>query len=60
MNYLSEKYIKVYSYKGFDICTLKVAVPSDDEMGYVIDSDKFTGQSFNNIGEAISAIDAVN
>ncbi len=61
MKYLSERYVSVYTHKGFDICTLKVAIPANgDEMGYVIDSENFKGQVFNDIVDAIYAIDDTN
>ena len=35
MKHLSNRYAKVTEYKGMDICTLRVATPSDgDELGY--------------------------
>lgn len=58
MKYLDDRYAKIYDHKGFDICTLKTAVPEDgDEMGYVIDSDLFEGRVFDDISDAINAID---
>ena len=58
MKYLDDRYAKIYTHKGFDICTLKTAVPEDgDEMGYVIDSDLFDGRVFDDISDAINAID---
>lgn len=61
MKYLNDRYVSVYTYKGLDICTLKVAVPKDgDELGYYIDSEIFNGQSFNGIADAIVAIDLMN
>lgn len=57
MKYLSERYVSVYNHNGFDICALKVAVPSEgDAMGYVIDSELFSGQVFNDPVDAINAI----
>lgn len=61
MKYLSKRYVSVYNHKGLDICTLKVAIPANgDEMGYVIDSENFIGQIFNDIVDAIYAIDDTN
>lgn len=61
MKMLSDRYVRVYKYKGFDICSLKVAVPiNGDEMGYVINSVKFSGQIFSNISDAIGAIGAID
>ncbi len=58
MNYLNERYVKIYTHRGFDICTLKKATPSaGDELGYVIDSKAFEGRIFNLIDEAADAID---
>ena len=58
MKYLDDRYTKIYTHKGFDICTLKTAVPADgDEMGYVIDSDLFAGRVFDDIADAITAIE---
>lgn len=61
MKYLDDRYTKIYTHKGFDICTLKTAVPADgDEMGYVIDSDLLAGQVFDEIADAINTIDEVH
>lgn len=58
MKFLSDRYVSVYNHRGFDICTLKVAAPANgDQMGYVIDNAEFSGQVFDDISEAISAID---
>lgn len=58
MKFLSDRYVSVYNHRGFDICTLKVAVPvNDDGLGYVIDNAAFSDQVFDGISEAISAID---
>lgn len=44
MKYLSDDYVMVYSYKGYDICTLKVASPEKgDGLGYRIDDENFEG-----------------
>jgi len=60
MKYLSDKYVSIYSYKGFDICILEVAVPADgDELGYLIDSKQFRGKVFNDVESAIAAIDLI-
>ena len=61
MKYLSDRYVSVYNHKGYDICSLKVAVPADgDELGFVIDSEEFSGLVFNDPLDAIIAIDARN
>ena len=45
MKYLSNRYAKVTEYKGMDICTLRVATPSDgDELGYRIDDISYDGR----------------
>ena len=57
MMFLSNRYAKVYSHKGYDICTLKVACPTNgDSLTYVIDSVDFVGQEYNDIEDAIVAI----
>lgn len=59
MKHLSNRYAKVMEYKGMDICTLRVAAPSDgDELGYRIDDILYDGIVFNGIGEAMEAIDS--
>lgn len=56
--YLSERYAEVYRHRGYAICTLKVAIPSEgDELGYVIDDARFAGTTFELLEEAIAAID---
>lgn len=58
MKFLSDRYVSVYNHRGFDICTLKVAAPAnDDEMGYVVDNAEFSGQVFDAISDAICTID---
>lgn len=60
MKYLSDKYVSVYTYKGFDICTLKVASPLEgDELGYLVDSTQFIGKVYSNVDDAMSAIDLI-
>ena len=57
MKYLSERYASVFNHRGMDICTLKIAVPAaGDEMGYRIDDKAFEGIVFNDIADAIMAI----
>lgn len=61
MKYLNDKYVSVYVHKELAICTLKVASPANgDKMGYVIDSELFSGQVFNDIVDAINAIDSAH
>lgn len=60
MKYLSDRYVSVYTYKGLDICTLKVAVPTEgDQLNYLIDNEIFNGQVFDDIASAIAAIDSL-
>lgn len=56
MRCLDNRYVSIFKYHGYDICTLKVANKGDD-LGFKIDSDTFTGQSFNNPEDAMKAID---
>lgn len=57
MKFLSNRYAKVYSYKGFDICTLKTACPAKgDGLGYVIDDEQFDGEMFEQIDDAVRII----
>ena len=50
--------MKVFGYKGFDICTLKSACPANgDSLGYMVDDECFANQDFNLIDDAIAAID---
>ena len=59
MKFLNNRYVKVFSHKGFDICTLKSACPAKgDRLGYVIDADQFDGQDFELIEYAVRAIDS--
>lgn len=56
--YLDERYVEVYRHRGYPICTLKVAVPSEgDSLGYVIDDTKFCDMEFTGIEAAMEAID---
>nr|WP_303040171.1 hypothetical protein [Enterocloster clostridioformis] len=58
MEFLNDRYAKVYSHKGYDICTLKRSCPAKgDGLGYVIDDAHYTGQEFNLVEDAIKAID---
>lgn len=54
MKYLNDGYVKIYTHKGYDICTLKMA--TKDELGYVINDSKFYGKSFKLIDDAIKEI----
>lgn len=57
MKFLSDRYATVYTHKGYNICTLKVANPSQgDSLAYVIDSVELLGQEYNDITDAIEAI----
>ena len=56
--YLDGRYAAVYRYRGYPICTLKVAVPSEgDSLGYVIDDTEFCGMEFDSIETTMEAID---
>ncbi len=56
--YLDGRYAAAYRHRGYPICTLKVAVPSEgDSLGYVIDDTEFCGMEFASIEEAMEAID---
>ena len=60
MKHLNDRYAKVMEYKGMDICTLRVATPSDgDELGYRIDDILYDGMVFDGIGEAMEAIESL-
>ena len=60
MKRLSNRYAKVMEYKGMDICTLRVAAPSDgDELGYRIDDILYDGMVFDGIGEPMEAIESL-
>lgn len=58
MKFLNDRYAKVFSHKGFDICTLKSACPAKgDRLGYVIDDVQFESQDFELLDDAVKAID---
>lgn len=58
MKVLNDRYIKVFNYKGIDICTLKIACPDDgDSLGYVIDDEHFIDQEFDLFNTAMHEID---
>jgi hypothetical protein len=60
MKYLSDRYAKVYTHNGIDICTLKSACPEEgDELGYKIDHQYFDGCTYQHVEYAIKAIDLV-
>lgn len=61
MKFLNDKYAKVFSHKGLDICTLKSACPANgDKLGYVIDDERFAGQEFNRLDDAVRAVDLLS
>lgn len=61
MKTLNEKYVKVYTHKGYDIYTLKTANPGEgDNLGYIVNDLKFLDMDFNLISDAIKAIDDEN
>lgn len=54
---LDDTYVVVFRHCGYAICTLKVAAPSKgDELGYVIDDEKFRDMIFPTIGDAMTEI----
>lgn len=56
--FLNNRYAKVFSHRGFDICTLKSACPEEgDRLGYVVDDKRFADRDFNLLDEAVKAID---
>lgn len=58
---MDARYAEVYRYRGYPICTLKLATPSEgDKLGYVIDDTQFYGVTCRSIGEAIAMIDSRN
>jgi len=58
VKYLDNRYVKVLSHRGYDICTLKSACPiSGDSLGYVINHSSFKGHDYNTVDDAIKAID---
>ncbi len=58
--YLDNRYAVVFRYKGYAICTLKIAAPAQEDcLGYVIDDESFLGKSFESVGEAMAEIDRV-
>lgn len=60
LKYLDDRYEKVYTHKGYDICILKKAVPGNgDSLNYRIDDGVFAGQQYECIAEAICAIEAL-
>lgn len=61
MKFLNNRYAKVLSYKGFDICVLKSACPANgDKLGYVIDDERFENQDFKLLDDAIKTINLQN
>lgn len=61
MKFLNNRYAKVFSHKGLDICTLKSACPANgDKLGYAIDDAQFAGQDFELLEYAVRAIDEQN
>jgi hypothetical protein len=60
MKYLDDRYVSIYTHKGIDVCTLKVACPKNgDGLGYAIDHAYFKGCEYNLADDAIKAIDKV-
>ena len=57
LKFLDDRYAVICRHRGYAICTLKVAVPSEhDTLGYVIDDAMFEGQVFEHPEEAMAAI----
>ena len=58
MQYLSDRYVSVFKYKGIDICTLRIANPENgDELGYRIDSVAYAENVYDTMEKAMEAID---
>lgn len=58
--FLDSRYVPVFSYKGFHICTFEIACPEKgDSLGYVIDDEYFSNQDFNWLYDAMKAIDDI-
>lgn len=58
MRYLSERYAKVQSHNGTDICTLKRENPqSGDESGYRIDDPAYEGCVYDTVADAVGALE---
>lgn len=61
MEFLDNRYMKIFSHKGFDICTLKSVCPAKgDRFGYVIDDERFDGHEFNLLADAVEVIELQN
>lgn len=57
LKFLDDRYAVICRHRGYAICTLKVAVPSEyDELGYVIDDARFEGLVFGDPEGAMVAI----
>lgn len=60
MKHLNDRYAKIMEYKGMDICALRIAAQSNgDEFGYRIDDNLYDGMVFDDLGEAMEAIDSL-
>ena len=60
MKHLSDKYVCVMEYKGYAICVLKEANPTDgDTMGYVIDDKLYEDMVFEHPEDAMKKIDII-
>lgn len=58
MHFLGERYSAVMKHKGIAICALKVAIPLEgDELGYVIDHKFFKNNVYENLQDAMAAVD---
>lgn len=57
LKFLDDRYAVICRHRGYAICTLKVAVPSEyDALGYVIDDARFEGLVFGDPEGAMVAI----
>ena len=53
MKYLDDRYKKIYTHRGYDICTLET---TPNEFGYRIDNQRFEGEVFSLVNDAIIEI----
>lgn len=57
---VSERYVSVYKYKDIDICVLRRSFPAEgDNLGYVVDHPHLKGIYYDDISDALSAIDNI-
>lgn len=61
MKYLDETYTPIITYKGKNICTLKIAVPTKgDNLEFKIDDEKFKDMVFEHPEDAMKVIDSLS